>query len=87
VVGVAGPEYGEGWGEGVSTPAPLPWNGNSLAIDEIGALGGIDLHSRIAGNNSAVFVAAHKNDLKLKQNTQFSLAIGTSGAGQMKGGA
>lgn len=46
-----------------------------LQIDEIGALSGVDLHSRIASKNSGVFVSTKKDDMKLSAGSEFALAI------------
>jgi len=45
------------------------------AVDEIGALPGVDLHSKISSSNSGVLVATGKHDFKLKWGSDFSLAI------------
>lgn len=51
------------------------WSPQTLNVDQIGAIKGADLHSRIDGENSGVFVAQKKDDLKLSQGSEFSLAI------------
>lgn len=51
------------------------WTPQTLNVDQIGAIKGADLHSRVDGMNSGEFVAAKKNDLKLSQGSEFSLAI------------
>jgi hypothetical protein len=53
---------------------PNPWDGRTLAFDVNDALSGVDLHSRIAGQNSGVFTS-DKSNLKLGVRTQFALAI------------
>jgi hypothetical protein len=45
------------------------------AVDEIGALPGVDLHSKITSGNSGVLVATGKRDFKLKWGSEISLAI------------
>lgn len=52
-----------------------PWNGKTLQLDQIDAVSGADLHSRIGGQNSAVIVAHRKDDVKVPAGSVFSLAI------------
>jgi len=52
-----------------------PWSTNTLIVDQLDAMGGADLHSRIAGQNSGVFVATKKSDVKLPQGAELTLAI------------
>lgn len=52
-----------------------PWDGKTMVVDEVGALSHIDLHSRIAGDNSAVFVSTKKDDVRLLAGSQMELAI------------
>jgi len=54
------------------------------AVDEIGALPGVDLHSKISSSNSGVLVATGKHDFKLKWGSDFSLAI-AAGTQQRQG--
>ena len=87
IIGITGPEYGADWSNGSSTPAPTAWDGKALRIDETGAVRGFDLHSRIAGDNSAVFTSQNKDNVKLPTKTQMSLAIGPAAAQTTNGGA
>src|SRR6185437_7534242 len=45
------------------TPVPADdvWNQNTLQVDELGAVGGADLHSSITGDNSGIIVSDRKN--------------------------
>jgi hypothetical protein len=88
IVGVAPPSSSyDSWDQGDSSDAADQWNKSELAVDQIGALSGVDLHSRIGGRNSGVFVSTKKDDMKLAARSQISLAIaaetgsGMSGAG------
>jgi hypothetical protein len=68
------------------------WTPKTLKIDQLGAESGVDMHSRIDGNNSAVFVAAKKDDVKLSGGSEIALAIGAhpgsrQGMNSSKGGA
>lgn len=58
------------------------WNRHVLQVDEIGALSGVDLHSRIASQNSGVLVSTKKDDIKLKPGTELALAIAPENANQ-----
>ncbi|HVX57988.1 MAG TPA: hypothetical protein VHA37_09790, partial [Candidatus Saccharimonadales bacterium] len=71
---------------------PNPWRKGIKMVDQIDALNGVDLHSKIGDNNSAVLVSK-KSDIKLKAGTELALVIsegdgnGSSGqAGSNHGG-
>jgi hypothetical protein len=59
-------------------PAHDVWNQNTLQVDELGAVGGADLHSSIAGDNSGVIVSDRKDSIKITAGSQIDLAIGPS---------
>jgi hypothetical protein len=44
-------------------------------VDQLNALSGVDLHSKIASNNSGVLVSTKNDDVKLRAGTEFALAI------------
>ncbi len=73
IMGVSPPQYGD-LGQ-LATLSPIAWNGKELQMDEIGAISGVDLHSRIAGASSGVFVATKKDNVKLRKGSQLALAI------------
>ncbi|HUB28436.1 MAG TPA: hypothetical protein VL967_02025 [Terracidiphilus sp.] len=77
IVGVVGPESQNmnGYEVARGDQQPNEWNASTLRIDEIGALSGVDLHSRIDGNNSGVFVTTKKDDVKLSPGSELMLAI------------
>ncbi len=54
---------------------PNSWTNGMLNIDQVGAMSGMDLHSKIASRNSGVLVSTKKDDVKLGQGTEFQLAI------------
>ena len=57
------------------------WSTKSTDIDEVDALPGVDLHSKVDSTISGVLVSKH--DVKLKWGTEVSLAIASqSGQGQ-----
>jgi hypothetical protein len=66
------PPY-ESWDQSTAAPQDQ-WNRSELAIDQVGVLSGVDLHSRIGGENSGVFVSK-RSDMKLAARSQMSLAI------------
>lgn len=74
IVGVAPPATGEFTDMGAQIMSP--WDGRSLAFDQIGAMHGVDLHSRIGASNSGTFVS-NKRDVKLANGSQLALAIGS----------
>lgn len=51
------------------------WKHYPASLDEIGALPGVDLHSRLAGNISGVLVSTKKHDMKLKRGSEIALAV------------
>lgn len=59
---------------------PSGWDGKATAIDQIGVLSGVDLHSSIASPNSGVFVSTKKDDIKLSKNVGVALAIAPQSA-------
>lgn len=85
VVGVAPPsdEFNSDYSHDEPPPA---WDGVAVKVDQQDALSGVDMHSTINGNNSAVFISTKKDDVKLDAQTQLALAIGTEGARQMRTG-
>ena len=64
------------------------WAAKSTVIDEVGALPGVDLHSKIDSTISGVLVSTNKHDIKLKWGSEISLAVGsqsTQGEGTAQG--
>jgi hypothetical protein len=55
--------------------AQTGWSNGTLQVDQIDALSGVDLHSKIASANSGVFVSTRKNDVKLSKGSEIELAI------------
>ncbi len=82
IVGIAPPEYGATWDGTDEQAPPTAWNGQTLQVDQVGAFSGTDLHSAIAANDSAILVSHNKDNMKLSDQTQLSLAIGPSGSNQ-----
>lgn len=60
---------------GFDDNAPNSWTEKTLAVDQVGVISGVDLHSRIASKNSAVFVSTKKHDVKLPRGSELQLAI------------
>jgi hypothetical protein len=52
------------------------WTEKTLTVEQIDAVSGVDLHSEIASNNSAVFVSTKKHDVKVPAGSELKLAIG-----------
>lgn len=86
IVGIYGP------GSGISATRGYPvvsgdqvsndWTRTVHGVDEINAISGADLHSRISSQNSGVLVSTKKDDIKLKSGTELALAIAAQGTGQ-----
>jgi hypothetical protein len=72
IVDVSQPSYGY-YMDGPS--ASSMWSDKTLQVDELGAISGVDLHSRIAARNSGVFISHKKDNMKLSAGTRFTLAI------------
>jgi hypothetical protein len=62
---------------------PNGWTSQEQQVDQVGALSGVDLHSRIASSDSGVLVSTRKDDIKLKSGTELALAIGPGEGSQM----
>jgi hypothetical protein len=60
---------------GFEEPNPNDWNSKIHVVDQIGVDSGIDLHSNLESQNSGVFVATNKDDVKLKKGSTVNLAI------------
>jgi hypothetical protein len=61
---------------GSGDQVPNSWNDGTLQMDQIDALGGVDLHSKISSRNSGVFVSTKKDDFKLEEDSEIQFAIG-----------
>ncbi len=57
-----------------NSQVPATWNDGTLVVDQIDAMNGVDLHSRIASQNSGVFVST-KDNIKLANGGELELAI------------
>jgi hypothetical protein len=75
------PRQFDGYGSGaMEGGAQVPNAGsasipNTLKVDQINAINGVDLHSNINSRNSGVFVTTKNDDVKLKEGDQLALAI------------
>ena len=85
IVGIAPPVDNLGDSSSEQMP-PEAWDGTETQFDMIGVLSNVDLHSKIAGENSGVFMSATKSNIKLADRTQIALAIGAQETGRMNGG-
>jgi hypothetical protein len=71
IVDVAHPNFNT-----VEYPASNDWTSQTLTVEEPNVVSGVDLHSEIASNDSAVFVSTRKRDVKVPAGSQLKLAIG-----------
>jgi hypothetical protein len=62
------------------------WNQNELSIHEVNAISGVDLHSRIDGSNSGVFVATKKDNVKIAAGSELALALAPANSNQTGSG-
>jgi hypothetical protein len=58
-----------------SAAQPNSWTANTLEYDQQSVGHGVELHSQISSQNSGVFVANQKDDVKLRQGSQIQFAI------------
>jgi hypothetical protein len=54
---------------------PNSWTDQTLSIDQLGVVSGVDLHSKISSANSGVFVTTTKKDVKIPAGSEVALAI------------
>ena len=78
IVGIWGPqsETTNGYYVAPGEEEANPWTNKILTVDQLNAMPGVELHSRITGNNSGVFVTRKKDDVKLSGGSELALAIG-----------
>jgi len=90
IVGIYGPQSGESAMDGYNVRAgdqmPNIWTRQMLQVDQIGALSGVDLHSKITSQNSGVLVTTKKDDIKVARGTELALAIAGENQGQNQSG-
>jgi hypothetical protein len=55
------------------------WTNQTLTVEQLDVVSGVDLHSEIASNDSAVFVSTKKHDVKVPAGSELKLAIGPAG--------
>lgn len=77
IMGVFAPESQDGEGFDIVTgdQASNIWKSGLQGVDQVDALSGVDLHSKVAGNNSGSFVSTKKHDVKLSAGTEIMLAV------------
>jgi hypothetical protein len=75
IVGFYGATAGELHEADGSLPPLNDWTATTLEFDQEQVLRGVDLHSTIDSQNSGVFVAATRDDVKLGQGSQIQFAI------------
>lgn len=84
IVGVDRPHSTDAQNIGVGEGDEMPnsWNDGMLQVDQLGVVPGVDLHSKVASQNSGVFVSTKKDDVSLRAGSELELAI----AGQLDHG-
>ena len=77
IVAVYGPPEGDAeFADSDGSDVPNSWTDETLQIDQIAVLGGVDLHSRISSDDSGVFVSTKKDEVKIAKGSEIQLAIG-----------
>lgn len=79
------PDDSESGDESDTASVPNTWNRHTLQIDQLGVTGGVDLHSKVASQNSGVFVATSRDDVRLNKGMQLSLAIASGATAGQQG--
>lgn len=75
----------EGFPMSPGDEVPNSWNDGTLAVDQIGVISGVDLHSKISSKNSGVFVAKDKKNMTIPASSEIALAIAQRHHHGMKG--
>lgn len=65
---------------------PNDWNHKVLQVDQIGAVSGADLHSKIGSQNSGVLVSSSDDDIRLRPGTELTLAIASQNQSESRNG-
>ena len=77
IVGFYGPgAVSQSYPASAGDEVPSSWTDGTLQMDQIGVLGGVDLHSKISSRNSGVFVSTKKDKFKLDEGSEIQFAIG-----------
>lgn len=61
------------------------WTDRVWKVDQLNAVGGVDLHSRVNGVNSGVFVSTKKDNVKISAGSELALAIAAENSEQSAG--
>jgi len=75
------PENSEGYDIVAGDQQPNTWNDAVLQVDQVDAVSGVDLHSKIAAEDSGAFVTTKKGDVKLSSGSELLLAIAPQSKG------
>jgi len=60
----------------IDYPASNDWTDKTLTVEQVNVVSGVDLHSEIADDNSAVLVSTKKHDVKVPAGSELNLAVG-----------
>jgi hypothetical protein len=64
---------------------PNSWTAQTLQLDQENVVSGVDLHSSISSQNSGVFVATRKHDVRLREGSEIQFAIAPASAATSNG--
>jgi hypothetical protein len=84
IAGIGSPSIDDG--DLVNSGAPPSWDPGSVQVDEVGVVPHVDLHSRVDGPDSGVFVSSTRDDVKLDGGSRIALAV-AAGNAETRGGA
>jgi hypothetical protein len=87
LVGVSAPMSAPEGGTMSVDNMPNNWNPSIQQVDELSVMSGVDLHSRLTGENSGVFVAKSKHDVKIPTEDEIQMAVTPTGRAQSQGTA
>ncbi len=82
IVGFYAADAGEIFGTENEDAVANDWTAKTVQLDQQDAAPGVNLHSNISSQNSGVFVATRKDDVKLKAGSQIQFAIAPASNGQ-----
>ena len=84
IVGAYWPQVTDDYDNPVVPGREMPnvWKPEILAVDQLEVIPGIDLHSKIASQNSGVFVSTKGRDVKLAAGSELAIAVAPRNAVQ-----
>jgi hypothetical protein len=75
IVGFYGPDSSDMGIGSENGQVPNDWTAKTLQLDQLGVTKDVDLHSKVGSQNSGVFVATKRDNVKLKAGSEIQFAI------------